>query len=55
MTGRLFREFSIVVSGSVIISFCRTDLYADAGYQAADKERETKAGSTVRPNRSLKG
>ena len=34
MTGRLFKEFSIVIAGSVTISsFCRPDLHADACHQ----------------------
>ena len=43
MTGRLFKEFSIVIAGSVTISLlCGFDLYADVGDQAAEKTRKQR-------------
>ena len=51
MTGRLFKEFSIVIAGSVAISsfvfrndifLCGFDLYADVGDQAAEKTRKQR-------------
>ena len=40
-TGRLFREFSIVVSGSVIISYLRRiDFYADACHQTFNQREQ---------------
>lgn len=43
MTGRLFREFSIVISGSVHhLLFCGSDLYSDASHQVTGKTGETE-------------
>ena len=41
MTGRLFKEFSIVMARNNIF-LCGFDLYADVGDQATEKKRENK-------------
>ena len=54
MTGRLFREFSIVISGSVIISSFAALTFTPMLATKLLIKRENKVGSMQKQNRSLK-
>ncbi len=55
MTGKLFREFSIVVSGCVIISSFAALTFTPMLATKLLVKREKRIGFTTKPNLSLKG